>query len=273
MDKHQKFDKKDVRFIGVNIVAAIVVIGAVLISLVVWLRSYTQHGVEIRVADVRGLTREQAELLLHDQGLRTQIVDSTYSTKVPFGTIVDQDPKGDSHAKEGRIVYLTVNASGHPRVPMPDLHDMSYRQAATTLRSIGLRVDSIYEYEPSAYRDLVLNVKANGESIEPGQMVEQGTKVRLVVGFGRGTTRVTVPSVIGLTLQDARSLLLNRRLTIGAVHYDERQDDEEMPMYVYSQTPEAGEQLLEGETVALKLSADIEKTTTSTTESEEDSWF
>jgi beta-lactam-binding protein with PASTA domain len=272
MDKKRKFDKQDARFIGANLVAAVIVIAAVLVCLVLWLRGYTQHGVEIRVADVRGLTREQAELLLHDQGLRTQIVDSTYSTKVPFGTIVDQDPKGDSHAKEGRIVYLTVNASGRPRVPMPDLHDMSYRQAETTLRSIGLRVDSVYEYEPSAYRDLVLNVKANGEILQPGQLIEQGTKVRLVVGFGRGTTRVTVPSVIGLTLQDARSLLLHKRLTVGAVHYDEQPNDEE-PSYVYSQTPEAGEQLLEGETVTLKLSTDIKKTTMGNNDNEDDSWF
>ena len=272
MDKKRKFDKQDARFVGANLVAAVIVVAAVLACLVLWLRSYTQHGVEILVTDVRGLTREQAETLLHDQGLRTQIVDSTYSTKVPFGTIVDQDPKGESHAKEGRIVYLTVNASGRPRVPMPDLHDMSYRQAATTLRSIGLRVDSVYEYEPSAYRDLVLNVKMNGEVVQPGQLIEQGTKVRLVVGFGRGTKRVTVPSVIGLTLQDARSLLLNKRLTVGAVHYDEQPDETET-MYVYSQVPEAGEQLLEGETVTLKLSTDIKKTTIENTDNEEDSWF
>lgn len=271
MDKKRFFDKQDITFILVNLVAAVVV-GAILVTgLIVWLRSYTQHGVEITVADVKGLTREQAELILHDQGLKTQIVDSTYSNKVPFGTIVDQDPKGDSHAKEGRVVYLTVNASGRPKVAMPNLQDMSYRQAETTLRSMGLKVDSVYDYEPSQYRDLVLDVKAKGVSIQPGELIEQGTKVRLVVGFGKGTTKVRVPNVVGLTLQDARSLLLNKRLTVGAIHYDEPPQEDMQPI-VYNQIPEEGEILTEGETVSLYLSIDIEKTATGGSD-KEDEWF
>ena len=158
---------------------------------------------------------------------------------MPFGTVVDQDPKPQSHAKHGRLVYVTINATTKRQITMPNLHDMSYRQAETTLRGLGLRVDSIYEYEPSAYRDLVLDVKANGQSIQPGDKVPVGTKVRLVVGFGRGTEEVEVPSVIGFTLQDARSLLLSRRLTIGAVNYDEPAE-EGVEQFVYSQSPTAG---------------------------------
>ncbi|MBR1877565.1 MAG: PASTA domain-containing protein [Paludibacteraceae bacterium] len=272
MDKKKFWDKQDTYFVIANIAAAVIVAGIVLTCLIIWLRGYTQHGVEVTVADVKGLTREQAELILHDQGLNTQIVDSTYSSKVPFGTIVDQDPQGNSHAKAGRVVYLTINASGRPKVAMPNLQDMSYRQAETTLRGMGLRVDSVYEYEPSAYRDLVLDVKANGQSVQPGEMVELGTKVRLVIGFGKGTNKVIVPNVVGLTLQDARSLLLSRRLTVGATHYDEPRQDS-IPAYVYNQVPETGEQLTEGETVTLYLSTDIEKTATSGSSNEDDSWF
>jgi len=272
MSKKKFWDKQDTYFVIANIAAAVIMAGIVLTCLIIWLRGYTQHGVEITVADVKGLTREQAELVLHDQGLKTQIVDSTYSNKVPFGTIVDQDPKGASHAKQGRMVYLTINASGRPKVAMPNMQDMSYRQAETTLRGLGLKVDSVYEYEPSAYRDLVLDVKADGVSIQPGDLIEQGTKVRLVVGFGRGTSKVIVPNVVGLTLQDARSLLLSRRLTVGAINYDEPQQDS-IPSLVYSQAPEAGEQLTEGETVALYLSVDIEKSATAGTDNEDESWF
>ena len=118
-------------------------------------------------------------------------------------------------------------------------------------------------------------MKSNGVTIQPGEKVPVGTKVRLVVGFGRGTEQVEVPSVIGLTLQDARSLLLSRRLTIGAVQYDEPAE-EGVKQYIYRQTPNAGEQLLEGETVALRLSADIEKAAmggASTSDKNEDEWF
>lgn len=268
------FDKSDLKFVGWNVVLAVLVGVAILVTLIIWLRGYTEHGVEVEVADVRGLVQDEAQPILADQGLVMVVIDSTYSDKVPLGTIVEQDPKPNSHAKHGRSVYVTINATTKRQVTMPNLQDMSYRQAETTLRGMGLRVDSVYDYEPSTYRDLVLDVKCNGVSVPPGEKLAVGSKVRLVVGFGRGTEQVEVPSVIGLTLQDARRLLLNHRLTVGAVSYDEP-EEEGVPQYIYRQIPAAGEKIIEGETVALRLSADIEKAAyqPQSTESEEDGWF
>ena len=273
MKKNGFLDKKDLRFIGMNVLLAVVVGMAILVILLVYLRSYTEHGVEVEVADVRGMVQAEAEPILEGQELVLVVIDSTYSEKVPFGTIVEQDPMPDSHAKLGRAVYVTVNASGKRHIPMPNLQDMSYRQAETTLRGLGLIVDTIYDYEPSAFRDLVLDVKAHGQSVQPGEKIAVGTKVRLVVGFGKGTEQVEVPSIIGLSFQEARSTLLRNRLTVGAVYYDEP-SEEGVPQYVYRQQPSEGHLLLEGETVTMYLSADIEKTATVTnTDHEEDTWF
>ena len=274
MEKRGIFDKSDAKFIGINFLLAILIGLGILVGLIAWLRTYTEHGVEVEVADVRGLVEAEAQPLLADQGLHLVIIDSTYSDKVPFGTIVEQDPRPNSHAKHGRAVYVTINATTKRMIAMPNLQDMSYRQAETTLRGLGLRVDSVYTYEPSAYRDLVLDVRSNGVSVKPGEKIPVGTRVRLVVGFGKGTEQVEVPSVLGLTLQDARSLLLSHRLTVGAVYYDDPAE-EGVPQYIYRQTPNAGEKLIEGETVTLRLSKDIEKAATGnhSNEPEEDSWF
>lgn len=273
MEKKDFITKKDLKFIGFNILAAIIVGVLIIFGLVKWLRGYTQHGVEVEVSDVRGMVMAEAEPLLAAQGLHIVVIDSTYSDKVPFGTIVDQDPKPASHAKHGRAVYVTVNASTKRQIIMPDLHDISYRQAETTLKSLGLVVDSVYEYEPSTYRDLILDIKANGESVKPGDKIAVGTKVKLVVGFGKGTEKVEVPNAIGLTLQDARSLLLSHRLTIGAIHRDEP-EDEGVPQYIYRQNPGVGQKVLEGETVSLYLSNDIEKAATVNHQTDsEESWF
>jgi len=230
----------------------------------------------VDVLDVRGLVEAEAKPLLADQGLHLVVVDSTYSDRVPLGTIVDQDPKPMSHAKHGRAVYVTINATTKRQVTMPNMQDISYRQAEMTLRSMGLEVDTAYEYEPSEFRDLVLDVKKeDGTSILAGDKLTVGTKVRLVVGFGRGTEEVEVPSVIGMTLQDARRLLLQYRLTVGAISYDEP-SEEGVVQYIYRQTPRSGEKLIEGETVALRLSKDIEKAASSSNNTrveEEDSWF
>lgn len=274
MEKRGFFDKSDAKFVAWNIVLAGIIGIVILVCLIAWLKTYTEHGIEVEVNDVRGLVEAEAKPLLAEQGLNLVVIDSTYSDKVPLGTIVEQDPKPNSHAKHGRSVYVTINATTKRQITMPDLQDISYRQAETTLRSLGLKVDTIYDYEPSAFRDLVLDVKSNGVSIKPGEKVPVGTKVRLVVGFGRGTEQVEVPSVVGLTLQDARSLLLRHRLTVGAVYYDEPAE-EGIPQFIYRQTPNAGERLVEGETVTLRLSKDIEKAAHNNTpqEPEEDGWF
>ena len=274
MKKSGIFDKSDVKFVGINVVLAFVVFVAIIVGLVMWLRGYTQHGVEVEVEDVRGMMVVEAEPILATHGLHMVVVDSTYSDKVPFGTIVDQDPEPASHAKHGRAVYVVINASGKRQVMMPDLHDMSYRQAETTLRGMGIVVDTVYEYEPSAFRDLVLDVKMNDTvSVQPGDKIAVGSLVRLVVGFGKGTEMVEVPTLVGLTLRDARSLLLSRRLTIGTVTYDEEEVEEGTERYIYSQTPLAGERVLEGETVSIKLSSDVEKVVSGGGETNNEEWF
>lgn len=274
MGKKSFFDKSDVKFVVLNVVLALLVGAGILVALIAYLRRYTEHGVEVEVLDVRGLLAVEAEPLLESDGLVLVVIDSTYTDKVPFGTIVDQDPKPNSMAKHGRSVYVTINATTKRQITMPNFQDMSYRQVETTLRGLGLQVDTVYDYEPSEFKDLVLDVKSNGNSIQPGDKVPVGTKVRLVVGFGCGTDQVTVPSVIGLTLQDARSLLLSHRLTVGAVMYDEKSEAGEI-QYVYRQIPAAGEKILEGETVALRLSKNIEKATVGHGNSSEyeEEWF
>lgn len=272
MSKRSFFDKSDAKFIGINLILAVLVGVGILVGLIAWLRTYTQHGVEVEVNDVRGMVLAEAEPLLAAEGLVLVVIDSTYSEKVPFGTIVEQDPKPFSHAKHGRAVYVTINATTKRQVTMPNLQDMSYRQAETTLRGMGLEVDTVYDYEPSAFRDLVLDVKRNGESVLPGDKLPVGTQVRLVVGFGRGTEEVEVPSVIGMKLQEARAVLLSHRLTVGAISYDEP-EEEGVNQYVYRQVPSEGAKLIEGETVALRLSKQIEKAATTTPESEGEEWF
>ena len=273
MGKMSFFDKNDLKFVGLNVVLAILAGVIILVILISYLRTYTEHGVEVEVADVRGLLEVEAVPILSEQGLSLVVIDSTYSDKVPFGTIVDQDPKPNAHAKHGRSVYVTINATTKRQVSMPNLQDISYRQAATTLRGMGLVVDTVYEYEPSTYRDLVLDVKINGESVTPGQKVPVGTVVRLVVGFGQGTEQVEVPSLIGMTLQDARQPRLRHHLTVGAVSCDEAVEEDGKQLYVYRQIPAAGEKLIEGETVALKLTMDIEKAVTDTDNNAEEEWF
>lgn len=275
------FRKEDVRFVGWNVLAAVVLAVVLLSGLILWLQRYTEHGVEIEVPEVTGLYLEEAQAILQGQGLNCEVIDSTFSTKVPLGTIVEQTPPAQSKVKNGRAIYLIMNAQSKPKVMLPNLYDMSYRQAVSMLKGVGIVVEEIV-YEPSEYKDLVLDVceargengESRGKSIEAGKLLEEGAKVVLVVGQGMGTERTAVPDLLGKSLTEARNYLRSKYLTLGAVVYDEEMTEENAEQFVvYAQTPAAGEVILEGTRVDIRLSTDINKVMTSKVAVEEDDFF
>lgn len=261
------------KVILINFLIAVAVTFILLAILLIGLRQYTQHGVEITVPEITELYLEEARIILESEGLHIKVIDSTYSTKVPQGTIVEQTPLAGSKVKHGRTIYVIQNAQMRRPVFIPELRDISLRQAQATLKTLGLVVDSII-YEPSAYRDIILDIRVDNESVNMGQRLEEGSKVVLIVGKGRGTEEVTIPNIVGKSLDEARSWLLSHALTVGVVEYDLPPTEENIQMYmVYSQEPESGTIVVEGSSVNLKLSMDIEKTVTADNEQDEEEFF
>ncbi|MBQ9339256.1 MAG: PASTA domain-containing protein [Paludibacteraceae bacterium] len=255
-------------------VLAVLIVSAVCIAVTLfWLDNYTRHGEEVVVPDIEGTFIEEATVLVSQQGLHVEVIDSTYSRKVPLGTVVDQSPKSGSHAKHGRPVYVIVNARTVRTIPVPDLRDMSYRQAEATLRSIGFGVAEI-EYEPSVYKDLVLDVKNGDLSVESGTRLPEGTVLTLVVGFGQGTEQVKIPDLIGKNKSDARASLLASRLILGSVEYDEeRTAENDSLFFVFAQSPMAGEEILEGSRIDISMTTSVEKVTSSAMHQSEEEFF
>ena len=261
-------------FVLTNVLIAIGVIIIGVVVLQMCLKRYTEHGVEVEVPDITGLYMEEAKITLAADDLRLEVVDSTYSTKKPLGTIVEQNPVAGSKAKHGRVVYAVQNARFRRPVVMPEMRDVSLRQAQATLHSLGLTAADIL-YEPSTYRDIVLDIQTvNGDAILAGQTVAEGSAVVLVVGKGQGTAEVTVPSLSGKSLNEARSWLLSSMLTLGIVEYDEPPTEDNQDLYiVYSQMPQSGTVVVEGTSVNVKMSKDIEKTITTDNEGDEEEFF
>lgn len=260
-------------FILKNVLLALAIGIAALVILLGWLKSYTEHGIEITVPNITGMYLEEARAVVGGEGLQLQVIDSTYSRKVPLGTIVEQNPQADTHAKHGRMVYVIINANTVRQIPLPDLHDISFRQAEATLKSLGITVNN-YVYEPSEYRDLVLDVRQNGKCINPGDRLDEGSSVTLVIGRGKGTEKVTVPQLCGKSLAEARSLLLSRYLTLGIYEYDEEPTPETSTLYVvYRQEPAAGNVILEGSRVDLYLTTDVEKAIIVSADATEEDFF
>lgn len=160
-----------------------VVAGGIIFGVMTWLDSYTQHNKAIPVPDVRTMQVNVAEQTLAKSGLKYEIIDSVYSKSVAPGAIVEQTPVPNSKVKEGRTVYLTLNASSVQTFPLPDIEEMSQRQALATLRAVGFKVDSI-SYVDYEYKDLVVGIRYRSKSVKAGDKIPVGSRLVVLVGNG-----------------------------------------------------------------------------------------
>jgi len=98
---------------------------------------------------------------------------------------VEQIPAPESNVKEGRIVFLSINAVNAKKVLVPDVRDQSSRQAIATLTAVGFEVGNVVEV-PSEYKDLVVDIIYRGQRVLPGQKLPMGGKLILNIGNGLG---------------------------------------------------------------------------------------
>lgn len=196
---------------------------------------YTLHGRGINVPALEGLPLEDARDLLLEYDLRYVINDSIFDTNREKGSIAMQDPEAGTEVKRNRTIYLTTVAVLPEMVPMPDLTDLSRRQAMALLETHGLSVGRI-EYKPDIARNVVLEQKYQDGIIEAGAPIAVGTRINLVLGEGVEENIALVPFVIGMTPQEAARTLISASLNLGEeAHWE---DEDTNNMRVYRQSPD-----------------------------------
>ena len=150
-----------------------------------WLTFTTDHGHEITVPNLAKLTEEQVEDKLDDLDLDYVLLDSVdFNSDYPKYSVVEQDPLPGAKVKEGRKVYIKINASGFSSVKIPDLIDKTYREAVPTLKALGLEEGTI-TYIPNLGKDMVLEMRFRGRNLKVGDRVLKASKIDLVLGDGK----------------------------------------------------------------------------------------
>jgi len=238
-----------------NFLIAIAIIVALAWTTLICIDFYTHHGDSEIVPDLRGASVEEAELILAKQGLRVQVIDSVYVRDKKLGTIIDQNPAPNSSVKTNRPIYLIINSRLVRQVSLPDVSDVSSRQAIAMLQSIGLNLESVQEV-PSEYKDLVTEVKYHGRTITPGTRIPEGSSVVLVVGNGLGAAQAEIPTIKGLGLNAATDSLTAAGFIIGAVEYDVPPSDNEAEYIIYRQRPAGKNSAPMGSRIDVFLSKD-----------------
>jgi beta-lactam-binding protein with PASTA domain len=98
--------------------------------------------------------------------------------------VISHLPAAGSEVKENRKIYLTVNPSGYRKVTVPNLIQITKRNAESTLKAIGFQIGE-YSYQDDLGKDMVLEIRYNGKKIVPGILLPKTSKIDLVLGNGK----------------------------------------------------------------------------------------
>lgn len=219
----------------VNVLAGLVLLLLLLLLFLGSLALLTQHGKTMKIPSVAGMSYADAKKTLESQGFEVQIQDSMYLDTMHPLQVIKQFPEADNLVKINRTVYLTINRSQAPMIPMPNLVSMSLRNASVVLRQYGLKLgDTVFK--PDFARNSVLDQQYHGETIKPGTQIQQGSAITLVLGSGIGGQEFVVPDLTGLTYGQTRQRLDSFGLSVGSVIRDPGVRDT-AEAYVYKQSP------------------------------------
>lgn len=180
------------------------------VALYFWLDHYTRHGDSVEVPDVCGLYYLDADASLAESQMRSLVIDSMYIDTMSPGVVLDQVPRAGSSVKSGRTIYLTINALSPRKVTMPELKNLSYRQAEAIVKGLGLSAPQII-YWNSEYKDLVLNVMVDGRPVEAGDKLPVTARVVFSVGNGMyaPTRRLTAADSLSVDSLSVDSLVVD----------------------------------------------------------------
>lgn len=219
----------------VNLAVAAVFGVAAVVGLYYWLDAYTEHGETVATPDFTGVPIHEIEAFADTTDVEWVIVDSLYTDELPKGTVAEQEPVPGYEVKRGRKIYLTVNAVLPKQVAIPNVRNLSLRQAKAVLESVGLKLGDL-QFRPDIAKNAVLDQLINEEPTAEGQMAVMGTVVDLVLGDGLSNTRVPIPYLLYYKLEEATDRLNLSSLNMATFKIDTPVVDSSL-VRVYKQVP------------------------------------
>ena len=145
----------------------------------------TQHNKYVKVPELFGLNISKAIETAKNKSLNIKILDSAkFDPNYPPLTVLEQFPNHNKEVKKGRKIYLTLNPVGYKKMKVPNVIQITLRNAETLLNAVGFEVGELI-YKDNIGKDMVLEIRHEGKKIEPGHALQQRKKIDLVLGNGK----------------------------------------------------------------------------------------
>ncbi|MCX6279272.1 MAG: PASTA domain-containing protein [Bacteroidetes bacterium] len=159
---------------------------------------YTHHNDYLIVPDFRGLDLQNIRDNPDFTFYHFSVIDSLFDPDKPKGSVLTQDPFPGSKVKKDRTIYLTITSFVPEKTTMPDLRDLTLRQAQSMIESAGLKLGKL-QYIRSFDEDAVQNQFFKGRVIRPGASIDKGSVITLTVGMGAKAAEAAADSVEEIT--------------------------------------------------------------------------
>jgi len=202
-----------------------------------WLEYHTNHGQEIPVPNVINKSVYDAVKILEDTGLEYEVDSAEYNPKYKPFQVLKMHPISSSRVKPGSLVRIVVNPRTWAPITVPDVINRYSGLAFQRLDQVGLKIgDTIYE--PSIQKDALLRVLYKGNAVNPGARLPRFSVIDVVLGSGP-MRNISIPSVVGLSVKEARVVIAKSMFEVGLVEHEDGSKDESD--IIYYQDPASGD--------------------------------
>ncbi len=211
-----------------------------------------QENEQIEMIPVAGMEVEEARKKLIALGFKVEL-EYEESDENEAGIVISSDLAAGAMADTGTVVTLTVS-SGTDGVEVPDVTDMTYETALSTLVNSGFVVNRAETYSSTVEKGNVVSQNPEGNTKAP-----KGSSITVNVSIGKESSQIPVPNVIGLAEDEAVAKLVESGLSVGRI--TPRYDASVAADLICSQSYSHGIFVEEGTVVDLEISLGPEVST------------
>ena len=216
---------------------------------------------QYQVPDLYNMTIEEAENDPRIEGVfEIQKAGSEFSTDVPEGHILRQDPKKGETRKGSQLVIQVWVSAGEETGEVPDLENKSEQDARILLEKLNKEYDLELTVEAPEELKQFSEEITEGYVIktEPaqGEILKKGDTVKLILSKGPDIKPVTVLPFVGMSIDSVLSQLESYKLTCDAADVEVVDSDKPGGTIVW-QSPASGETVPEWTTIKFRVSAGL----------------
>ena len=220
----------------------VLVIAIVLAAVAVGVWAIVINTGGIKVPNVIGMKRSDAEAQLKKLGLVMSVTKEEVNASVPKDTVSSQSPDPKTKLSKGGVVEVTVS-KGPDMAAVPNLVGLTAAGAQEALTALGLKLGDTQEQFSSQPKGRIAQ-----QNPPAAAQVPKGTSVTIVVS--KGPEMVLVPNVVNMSKDEATTKLEAAGLQADPQTVTSTTDPEGV---VKTQSPAGGQSVPKGSKVTINV--------------------